>query len=238
MDLGETDRVLRLLTREAGRLSAIAKGARKPTSRFAGATEPFTLSHMLLATGKTFQIVSQCEVEHAFPTLRQDLERIARAAYLAELVERLTDEHEPLPELFDLFTEALRILEATASGMDYVVHMFELQLLSERGYQPEVLHCVQCGLSATGAGLGFSPSLGGALCRRHRHEAPDAVPIRADTLQYMAKMLSQPPAAALHAELPVEALQDMARSLRAYIAWHTEPGLRTAEFLEMLRSAP
>ncbi|MGC8667914.1 MAG: DNA repair protein RecO [Chthonomonadales bacterium] len=238
MDLGETDRVLRLLTREAGRLSAIAKGARRPTSRFAGATEPFTASRMLLATGKTFQIVSQCEMDQAFPNLRQDLEGIARAAYLCELVERLTDEQEPLPVLFDLLMETLKLLDAARMDRDAVVHMFELKLLAERGYEPQVSRCVECGASVEGSGLGFSASMGGALCRRHRYGAQDAVPIRATTLHCMAEMLALAPDPACGLQLPPETLKDLERCLRSYIAWHTEPTLRTAEFLQILRSAP
>lgn len=237
MDLGETDRVLRLLTREAGRLSAIAKGARRPTSRFAGSTEPFTASRMLLATGKTFQIVSQCEVECAFPSLRQDLERIARAAYVCELVERLTDEQEPLPALFDLTKETLQALEAVQVDLDTAMHVFELKLLAERGYQPQVSCCVQCGAPVGPSGVGFSASMGGALCPAHRHDAPDALPIRARTLRFMAHMIAAPVDTAFRLRLPPEVQTDLANCLRSYIAWHTERSLRTADFLEFLHSA-
>src|SRR5947209_17527381 len=88
-DLGETDRILRLLTREAGRVDAVAKGARRGTSKLSGATELFTQSRMLLATGKTLDIVSQCEIRESFPRLRTDLPALARASYLCELVGRM-----------------------------------------------------------------------------------------------------------------------------------------------------
>src|SRR5256885_1777053 len=95
MDLGETDRILRLLTRECGRVDVVAKGARRGTSRLSGATELFTHSRMMLATGKTLDIVSQCEIRESFPPLRSNLPSLSRAAYLCELVERFMEEREP-----------------------------------------------------------------------------------------------------------------------------------------------
>ena len=81
-DLGETDRILRLLTKEAGKVDAVAKGARRGMSRLSGATELFTFSRMLLAVGKSLDIVSQCEIRETFPALRDDLSHLARATYL------------------------------------------------------------------------------------------------------------------------------------------------------------
>src|SRR5437879_4466300 len=110
-DLGETDRILRLFTRECGRVDTVAKGARRGTSRLSGATELFTHSRMLLATGKTLDIVSQCEIRESFPGLRGDLQRIARATYLCELVDRLLADREPNTEAFDLLLSALYLLQ-------------------------------------------------------------------------------------------------------------------------------
>src|SRR5215468_2707066 len=90
LNLGETDKILTLYTREHGKLSAVAKGARRAGSRLSGATELFTDSKFLLATGKTLDIVTQCEIRESFPALRNDLERLARATYFCELLDRMT----------------------------------------------------------------------------------------------------------------------------------------------------
>src|SRR5581483_4451126 len=94
LNLGETDKILTLYTREHGKLSAVVKGARRPTSRLSGATELFTLSRLLLATGKSLDIVTQCEIRETFPRLRADLDLLARATYFCELLDRLTLERD------------------------------------------------------------------------------------------------------------------------------------------------
>src|SRR5579862_3611183 len=86
LNLGENDRILTLYTREHGKLSAVAKGARRATSRLVGATELFTQARVLLATGRSLDILTQCEIRASFPALRNDLERLARATYLCELL--------------------------------------------------------------------------------------------------------------------------------------------------------
>src|SRR4051794_38220017 len=85
MDLGENDRVLTLFTREKGKLSAVAKGARRGGSRMSGATELFVQARMQLGVGRTFDIVTQCEIQRSFSGLRIDLQRLARATYFREL---------------------------------------------------------------------------------------------------------------------------------------------------------
>src|SRR5579862_2141676 len=96
-NLGETDRILTLLGRETGKLNAVAKGARGPKSRLSGVSELFTHSRILLAAGRNLDIVSQGEIRESFPALRTDLALMARATYLCELTDRLTEEREPDP---------------------------------------------------------------------------------------------------------------------------------------------
>src|SRR3989442_3918107 len=175
-DLGETDRILRLLTRERGKVDAVAKGARRGTSRLSGATELFTLSRMLLAEGKTLDIVSQCEIRESFPGLRNDLGLLARATYLCELVDRFAVEGEPNPDIFDLLLSGLYLLQRPLKDRDVIVHSFELHLLAERGYRTELDLCVRCGGKIAGGRTAFSPSLGGLLCAQDRFAADDAIP--------------------------------------------------------------
>src|ERR1041385_7501431 len=134
-DLGETDKILRLLTREAGRIDAVAKGAKRGASKLSGATELFTYSRIQLATGKSLEIVTQCEIKESFPSLRSNLDALTRATYLCELVDRLVAQHEPNPEVFDLLLSALYLLRRAGANPDVIVHSFEMHLMEERGYR-------------------------------------------------------------------------------------------------------
>src|SRR5579871_1222987 len=176
LNLGETDKILTLYTREHGKLSAVAKGARRAGSRLSGATELFTDSRFLLATGKTLDIVTQCEIRESFPALRADLERLARATYFCELLDRLTQERDSLQsaELHDLTLAALALLQRENRYLDGVVHAYELQLLAELGYAPVLDRCVRCGEPLGQRPVGFSPALGGTLCAADRYRVEDA----------------------------------------------------------------
>src|SRR5450756_823633 len=91
-DFGEADRILTLLTPELGKIKAIAKGIRRPTSRIGGALEPLAELRIQLARGRTFDVVTQVTMQHTWLGLRDRLEVTATAWYCAELAERSLEE--------------------------------------------------------------------------------------------------------------------------------------------------
>ena len=101
-DYGEADRLLTLFTPDLGKMRAIAKGVRKPSSRKSGHVELFTHSALLLAKGRHLDIVTQADTIDAFMPLRENLERVGYAYYLAELVDRFSEEGTENRALFDL----------------------------------------------------------------------------------------------------------------------------------------
>src|SRR5947208_15843140 len=159
ISFGETDRILTLFTREYGKLSAIAKGARRSVSRLAAATEPLTHSRMLLAVGQNLDVLTQGEVREAFHEIRKDLTKISYASYFAELVNASVEERQPHQDLFDLPLSGFYMLERT-DVPDLVARMFELQALRLLGYQPELRRCVRDAAPLQSPGIGFSPSRG------------------------------------------------------------------------------
>ena len=106
-DYGEADRLLTLMTPNLGKLRVIAKGARKITSRKAGHIEMFTRVQLLLARGRTFDIVSQAETIEAHRQLREDLLRGGYAHYLGELTDQFTQEGSEDPALYDLLANGM-----------------------------------------------------------------------------------------------------------------------------------
>ncbi|HXG25217.1 MAG TPA: DNA repair protein RecO [Chthonomonadales bacterium] len=235
--LGETDKIVTLLTREVGKLNAVAKGARRLTSKLSGATELFTYSRLLLAAGKSLDIISQCEIQESFPTLRSDLSLLARASYLCELTDRLVQEREPNPEVFDLLLSALYLLQRVRSNPDVILHAFELHLLAERGYAPELERCVHCGRELEPQGTRFSPLLGGMLCVQCRYAEKDSVPLSPKTRDWMRQILRLEPEEIVDVEISSDTEQELTRCLRWYIRHRAERDLKSAEFLEVLRVA-
>ncbi len=115
MDYGEADRILTIFTPNQGKLRAIAKGARRTTSRLAGHVEPFTRSQLQLASGRELAIVTQGEVRESFPHLRGTLWHATTAYYLAELLDKFTEDHSEHRDLYTLLIETLRRLDEDAA---------------------------------------------------------------------------------------------------------------------------
>ena len=165
-DYGEADRILTLLTPMSGKIKAIAKGIRRPTSRIGGSLEPFAELRLALAHGRTFDVVTQVEVIHPWLRLRDDLVSFGTASYIAELADKTQEERHTAESVYLLVKRAYEILDAgMAPGR--VARWYEMHLADELGVRPEVDRCVECGRLLDADELyRWVPPLGGVLCQR------------------------------------------------------------------------
>lgn len=166
--LGETDKVLTMFSAERGIIRAVAKGARKPGSKIAGRADVLNVNKLLLATGKTFEIISQAENVETFPNVRKDLNRLSYCLYYAELTHHfglgLADES---ASYFDFLCDSLRAQGKGAADAGSLCLVFELKLLQWLGYQPELYCCVVCRDALTEYRIAiFHFESGGIVCER------------------------------------------------------------------------
>ena len=161
--LGDADKICVLFTPQHGRIEAVAKGLRRPTSRLAGHLEPLTQSALMLAVGRSLDVVTQAHTLDAYAPLHDDLDRLSRGLYVSELLDRFTDAAPNVSGLYRLLVATLAWLSLT-STVDLPVRWFELQLLTAEGYQPQLRRCVRCGRELEAEGNAFSASVGGVLC--------------------------------------------------------------------------
>jgi DNA repair protein RecO (recombination protein O) len=231
--LGETDKVVTLLSREHGKLSAVAKGARRPTSRIAGATEAFSYCSVLLAMGQNLDIITQCEVKDSFFGMRGDLNRFAAASYLAELTDVILEERLPAPGIFDLLLSSLSAIQSGRDPMT-VVRTFELHSARELGYEPALSRCVRCHNSLTAPAAGFSPALGGVVCRGCLTQVKDAEKVTPGVMAAAAHLLSLSLPRAIESPPNRSELAALGRLMRRHIEYRTERRVKAAEFMEAL----
>jgi len=140
IEYGEADRILKLFTMEKGKISAIAKGVRKIRSRKAGHLEPFTHVNLFLAEGRNLDIITQAETVDSYPDLRDNLEGIAYASYVMEVVDRFTYEEGQNVGIFRLLVNTLGRLEKQPNP-ETVIHYFEMRLLDLLGFRPLGWRC-------------------------------------------------------------------------------------------------
>jgi DNA repair protein RecO (recombination protein O) len=229
-DFGEADRLLTLIT-PLGKRRVVAKGARKTTSRLAGHIELFTHASLLLAVGRNLDIITQSVILHGFDRLRGDLRRIGAAYYLAELIDRLTEEDDENQPAFELLTATLAALDTTRSP-DLVLRFYELHLLGYLGYRPQLYHCATCQETLTEQADRFSPLAGGALCPRCASSDRGAMPMSLKAFKLLRFLQAHPLDAIERLNISSAVRDEAERLLRTYIRRILERDLKSVAFLE------
>lgn len=226
--LGEADRIITLLTRQHGRVRAVAKGVRRTTSRWGSRLEPFNHVDLQLAEGRNLDVVTQAETIDPFHSrLGLDYERYTTGTVMLETAERLvTEEKEPAVQQFLLLVGGLRAMAAGEHPGAQVLDSYLLRSLAVAGYAPSFDHCVSCG--EEGPHRFFNPSAGGVMCVADK--LPGSATPAPDTITTLAALLvgDWP---VVHAAEPRH-LREASSLVAAYLAWHLERGLRSMAYVE------
>lgn len=161
---GEADRILHLYSRNRGRLGAIAKGARKPRSRFGGRLEPFFRLDLVLYEGRgELATVTAAATIDGYPSLRSSAAGIGAAARACDSVLRLLDAADPNPAAFNLLCRYLEMIDRGYACEPLATAIaFRLKLALAAGFAPELASCVRCG--EADHLTGFSGAAGGVVC--------------------------------------------------------------------------
>jgi DNA repair protein RecO (recombination protein O) len=226
--LGEADRIITLLTRNHGRVRAVAKGVRRTTSKFGSRLEPFTHVELQLAEGRSLDTVTQAETHDAFASaLGADYARYTAGTVMLETAERLvTEEKEPSTQQFLLLVGGLRAMVGGERGPHQVLDSYLLRSLAVAGYAPSFEHCARCGLE--GPHRWFNPSQGGMLCTTCR--IPGSASPAAETITLLGALLAGDwPSVEL---ADPRHLREASGLVAAFLAWHLERGLRSLAYVE------
>jgi DNA repair protein RecO (recombination protein O) len=234
-DWGEADRLLRIFSREQGKLKIVAKGVRRIRSRKAGHLEPVTRVSLLLARGTGMWIVTQAETINAYLPLRADLLLTGYACYFTELVDRFMVEEEQNYELYLLLTQSLERLQIHTDPF-LVVRYFEIRLLENLGYRPELFHCVVCRESIQAQNQFFSYLQGGVVCPKCVGKAIDSQPISMSVLKYLRHFQRNPYKNIAEVNIPNEVREPLEQILSRYIQFLLERQVNSSSFIKLVRN--
>jgi DNA repair protein RecO (recombination protein O) len=235
--LGEADKIVTLYCAHLGKLDAVAKGVRRTKSRMAGSLEPLTLGSYLVAEGRELDIVTQAETVESFGAMREDLERLSRALYCAELVDRLTPERSEGNPIFRLLHETLAHL-ATDGEYELVVRRFELRLLDELGYRPSLDACAICGGRIEPVVNYWSAAAGGLVCPKCTDDSLRLTPISVNGLKVLRLAARASIAEVARVMLSGELGAELEACMADQVSFVLEREVRSARFVETLRRHP
>lgn len=234
-DFGESDRILVLFTKKLGRISGIAKGARKPSSKISGHLELFSRVSFLVSRGRNLQLITQAETIESYDHLREDLSGIGQGSYLVELVDTVTMEEGSNVRLYELLAATLKALDTGLAPM-IVIRFFELQLLGLAGFQPEFFICVECGEAITEQDQYLSGELGGVICPKCIPGVgrADYRPVSARILKYLRHFQRSSLQDLLLLKIPPGLEKDLEESIRYYLNHTLEGRLNSPEFISRI----
>lgn len=233
-DWGEADRLLTLYTRENGKIQAVAKGARKPTSRKAGHVELFTRTRLLVARTRSIDIVTQAETVEAYRALRESLEASTLAHYFAELLDRFTGEEEADAALFDLVSSAFTWL-CQADDLRLAARFYELRLLGLAGFRPELHNCPSCGKILEPVDSFFCPMQGGVLCPACGQDRQDATALSLTAFKVLRYGQVRDWDHFRRLRLTARLHAEVEKTLHDSLFFVLERNLKSVEFLRLLR---
>jgi DNA repair protein RecO (recombination protein O) len=225
--LGEADRIVTLLTRETGRVRAVAKGVRRTRSKFGARLEPFMVVDVQLYRGRSLDIVTQAETLAPYgERLATDYPRYTAGTAMLETAERLTEEGEPALQQYLMLVGGLRTLADGVHDSSLVLDAFLLRSLAVAGWAPSFHDCARCG--APGPHHAFAVASGGAVCPVCR-PAGSVAPAPA-TLTLLAALLAGDWTVADGSE--PRARREGSGLVAAYLQWHLERGVRALRLVE------
>lgn len=222
---GEADRILHLYSRQRGRIGAIAKGARKPRSRFGGRLEPFFRLDLVLHEGRgDLLTVTGVSTRDGYPRLRSSGPALSAGARACDAVLRLLDSAEPNLPAYNLLCRYLALLDDAgqprAAALETALS-FRLKLALAAGFAPELASCASCGEAEHL--VGFSGAAGGVVCASCE---AGSFELSEEAHGFMVEALAQPLAAAPAAEPP--ALRQAERAIGETLEHHAHVQLRAA----------
>lgn len=171
VNYSETSQVVTLLTRDHGKLAAMAKGSRRPKSAFDGAIEPFSCGQVIyVASDAHDKLATLAEFVQAprFRRLRSNLSAMHAGLFVLELTEAFCGQYDPNPDLFDALTQSLDTLAQCDSPSAVLSALidFQMTLLAEAGIAPRLDVCTNCSTATKGFSkdIYFSSAANGLLC--------------------------------------------------------------------------
>jgi DNA repair protein RecO (recombination protein O) len=190
VEFSETSSVVTLFTREFGKVRGLAKGARRLKGPFESALDLLSLCRIvfLRKSSDVLDLLTEAKLERRFRPAGRDLSRLYAGYYIAELLNELTDDADPHPELFDAASETLAALQQGTLEAAPLVLRFELTALKSLGHLPSLDMCVECGcpVEATGR-VAFGLLSGGVVCDRCRPLVKQVVALDAGTIQVLKR---------------------------------------------------
>jgi DNA repair protein RecO (recombination protein O) len=240
IDYGDFDFIVSFLSLKRGKLSAIAKSAKKSTKRFGGVLELFSVLDIVCRAGKgeSLPVLQEAALTCPFPTIRSDVIKTAYASYWSEIIDTWSEEGQQQVDLYRLFSFTLKQLDSAQVPADVLSILFQFRFLSLSGHRPNLNHCTVCGRNLDempAQGLRFDLSKGGLVCDPCGASAPAQISLNKAAVKQMLWMERATLKAAGRVRFSVHDAKETLKFLEVFLPYHLGKEPRSLKFLRQVR---
>ncbi len=207
-NLGDFDKMLTMLTPNLGKISCVAKGARRPKSALLAGTQLFSFGEYLMFKGTNTYHINSCELIEVFYNLRCDLDKLDYAMKINKIVQNVTTENQNCYRILQLYLNTLYTISETDMDLDLVLSIFKLRLASIIGFTPRINECVNCQEKEEKKITYFSIKDNGLKCEVCGKQDKSAIYISEGTLKAIKYTIMAPPKKLYSFKLKDEALRE------------------------------
>ncbi len=205
-NLGDFDKMLTMLTPGLGKISCVAKGARRPKSALLGGTQLFCFGEYVMFSGTNTYHINSCETIEIFYKIRTDLDKLKYAIHIDKIIQDVTQENQNSYKILQLFLNTLYIISETDKDLEFILSIFKFRLLSLLGFFPQIEKCLVCGEHEN---LNFfSIQQNGFKCKTCGKQDTSAISINESTKNAIKYTFYSPPKKLYNFELKEESLEE------------------------------
>ena len=232
MPIGEYDRRVVILTKEQGKISAFARGARRPNSPLVGAVNPLAFGEFTMYEGRTSYTIQSASITNYFAELREDVVGAYYGFYFLEVADYYAKEYTDEREMLKLLYQSMRALINPHIPNRLVRRIFELKALTVNGQAPQVFQCVICGDKERPAV--FSPAKGGLVCSECSGDVIDGMILDNSTLYSMQYIESTPVVKLYTFTVAENVLAELEKVMDRLVEVYVDRRFKSLEILETL----
>ena len=230
MPIGEYDKRITLLTKERGKITAFARGARRPNSQLLAATNPFSFGEFELFEGRSTYTLSKATISNYFRELAMNPEAACYGFYFLEFADYYCQENNDEKEMLLLLYQTLRALESEKYDNRLVRIIYELKALAINGEAPNVFSCLSCGSKEEL--FYFSVRKGGILCSECRQTVNDAWKMTESAVYTMQYIISAEISKLYRFAVSEQVLLELQKMLASYMELYVNHTFKSLKILE------
>lgn len=235
VNIGEADKIVTIFARNQGKISALAKGARRPKSKLVACTQFLCYSDFVLFKGKDMFTVNSCEVIEPFYEIRNNLVNLTYSAHIVDVINDIIQENQPATKVLQLFLNTLYMLTKTEKSPELITRIFEIRLLSILGYAPYVRGCMICGREELN-NISFSFKKCGFICGDNGCVSNDAYALKISpgTAKALYHIVYAKMQDLFSFSVSEEVLNELAKISRRYLRERLERDYTKLDFLKTI----